>query len=666
MLGKGGGGPPKGYNDRRKVTAWGLTAGQKKDIDATRALYRNNFELFCKRELFIIDRESSAGAGVKLFEWNEAQKRLNRTIDLVKLYNLRRSKKLHEKDPAVPISEFPVQLVILKPRKVGISTFLQARALWRCEFEPNIEALILAHEYAAAKNIASISKRYLDLWQPVKNDYRKKIDKLTDKHITWGVDPLSSRQWGSKMNVSTAGFSSKGSSRGFTYHYVHISEEAHFKSESEVSAALAATVPFKETYEESTANGIGGMFYDNFMNSADIETVMNGSVPENWNGKFRFFFAWYEDPAYKLPVTPEEEAYIKRTLSDREKQLIDQFKCSIEQLSWRRYKIGSECTSQSEMDPEDYFNQEYPTEPDDAFVTSGANAFSLKPLTEMHVRNGKHPVIQFQGHLSVIDGPERCLRMKTSYDPSFIVYTDPQPGAQYILGVDTAVGLQHGDNSVISVWHRKSHDSMEEVARVISKSTPDELASMAVYLGEIYNDAFIVPEANPPGNATCLYINKLGYHNVFIRENVEKIGEVDKDNSFMYGFITNARTKPLLVSAGQDAVRGRKIWIRSKTALRQWEIFRNADGRYMAPEGEKDDCVMADLLAVWAHFSGSAPLARKFQGQENQVEISGESRALSKELTDTWERIRKLKKHQASLRDKRQKMRVDDILGKWY
>jgi hypothetical protein len=406
------------------------------------------------------------------------------------------------------------------------------------------------------------------------------------------------------------------------------------------------------------------MFYDNYKNAADIESVMMGNIPPGWNGKFRFFFGWHEDPTYMLAITDKERAHIEQTLSPRESQLQNTFNCTFEQLAWRRYKIGSECSAQSVMDPEDYFNQEYPTEPDDAFVTSGSNAFSLRPLTKMHTKNRNDPYVAWAGHLSAIEGGE-CHKQETNYQPSCTMYREPVPGGQYVMGVDTAEGLQHGDDSVISVWHRKGAEYMEEVARVINKAPPDELASMAVYLARHYNDAFIVPESNNAGGALCLHIHRSGYPYMYIRDNPEKIGEQDKNHSFLYGFYTGSRTKPLLVSAGQQACREEKILIRSKTALRQWEIYKNADGRYMAPEGEKDDCVMADLLAIWAHFTHVAPLVRKFTDEEKR-KLSGVTRDLSAEEQDLWKKVQKYKKDYADLQKRRRVTRADAILGRYF
>lgn len=640
---------------------WGFTQGQKNEIAATRELYKNSFEIFCKNELNIIDRESPSGAGVKNFVWNDAQRKLERTISLIKLYNLRRSKALHEKDPNVVVSEYPVQIVVLKPRKVGISTYLQARALWRCEFESHIEAMIMAHEAAAAKNIAGISKRYISLWRTLPTDYRKTLIKVNDNRIEWGTDPVTGEAWGSKMHVTTAGLTQRGTSRGFTYHFVHISEEAHFKSESEVAAALAATVPYKETYEESTANGLGGMFYDNFNNAADIESVMQGNIPHNWNGKFRFFFPWYADSAYSLPITDTERSHINRTLSERELFLKEHFNCTDEQLYWRRMKIGTECTAQSEMEPEDYFNQEYPTEPNDAFVTSGNNVFSTKPLLDMHAA-AKKIAPHWQGHLSTVDGDDLCIKMPTTHEPMCIQYFPPVEGGQYIIGVDTCEGLKHGDNSVLTVWLRKSHEFMEEVCRVIGKAQSDDLARMAVYWARIYNDAFIIAESN--GNATNLYINRLGYTNMYMRENPEVIGGAGVGEKFILGFNTNLRTKPLLVSAGQDAIRHKRVTLRNRTAIRQWQIYRNVDGSYKAPEGDKDDCVMADLLAIWAHFTNQAPLVRRFH--ETHKEENAELKNLSAESKLLWEKVAKLKKEAKRVADRKRVIQSSDIFKKWY
>jgi hypothetical protein len=39
--------------------------------------------------------------------------------------------------------------------------------------------------------------------------------------------------------------------------------------------------------------------------------------------------------------------------------------------------------------------------------------------------------------------------------------------------------------------------------------------------------------------------------------------------------------------------------------------LKNEDGKYTAPPGGNDDAVMADMLAIWAHFTGKCPLIRK-------------------------------------------------------
>lgn len=627
--------------------SWGLTRNQKKEIEATRDLYKNNFELFCKNELHIIDRDDPSGVAVKKFKWNVAQKKLNETVELIKLYNLRRSRELNKENPSVPVSEFPVEVVILKPRKVGISTWLQGRSLWRSEMQSNINCLIMAHELDSAKNIVAISQRFINLWEEGKCKFRKTIDSCVDNKIVWGSDPVTGKPWSSQIIVKTGGTRTKGTSRGYTYHFVHISEEAHFQSDSEVASSLAATVPFKETYEESTANGLGGMFYENFNNAAYIHDIMEGRVPPDWNGKFKFFFSWIDDPDYSKAITPVEAEAIKNTLSPREKDLIERFKCTTEQLAWRRYKIRGECSNQSIMDPEDYFNQEYPTEPVDAFVTSGTGAFALKPLTSMAFKNRMNPKPAWQGNISPAENGE-CYLQETTYESTCTMFKLPEPGCQYIMGVDTAEGLLHGDDSVISVWWRKSYDYIEEVARIIGKFEADELSTLAIYMAKKYNEAFIVPEANGQGSATTLFLQKSGYPFIYIRENPHRMGDTDQANTFVFGFMTNRASKPMLVASGQQAVREGKLWIRSKVALRQWELYRNVGGKFQAPTGEKDDCVMADLLAVWAHFSGSAPLSHKYMGPDKNnpdpkiVEMSDEIKA-------SWEKINKIKRaHQAS------------------
>lgn len=618
---------PRARRDRTaknyvKAHDWNPSPEEEKEIDRWKSIYRAQPELFAKRHIRVIDRESARGAGIKPFVFNNCQKALHQLRKDIKEFNLERSKAQHKLDRAVEPSEYPLQLVILKPRKVGVSTYLQFLAFHRCEFEENTACLVMAHEAAAAVNIMKISRRFDEQFVndgaviPVHLNFRQPIKRKAEMLMEWGSPLKDEEGWGSHIVVKTAGTKVSGTSRSFTWHFVHLSEEAHFSTDSEVPPVMNARAKACETYEESTANGVGGLFYNTWEKALPFEVVRKAyrdgkPLPPWWNGKYQFFWSWLHDPDYRKYVEPYERSDILSSLSAREKELMDQFKATLEQISWRRMKIATECSSQSEIDPELYFNQEYPTTPTDAFVSKGKNVFSTTALSEMK-KNNEYTQPVWTGRVSIDSETDACLLVAEPVnDISLKIWAEPKEGADYIMGVDTAEGLKHGDYTVLSIFERCNDDLLREASRFRGKLPPEESAILAVHLAKKYNNAFIVPEANMPGNATCYKIVRMHYPHVYHRDNVERVQNDADMSGFTAGFKTTAQTKPHLVAEGQAAVRKKKIQLIEKAAIDEWMHYKNDDGVFKAPDGENDDCVIADLLCCFGHFTGKAPRLRQ-------------------------------------------------------
>lgn len=602
---------------------WNPSPEEEKEIARWRSIYRAQPELYAKRHIQIIDRESARGAGIKTFVFNNCQKALHKLRDDIKEFNLERSKAQHKIDKTVQVSEYPLQLVILKPRKVGVSTYLQFLAFHRCEFEPQTACLIMAHEAAAAVNIMKISRRFDENFIndgaviPAHLTIRQPLKRRAEMLMEWGrVTEDNAEGWGSHIVVKTAGTKVSGTSRSFTWHFVHLSEEAHFTTDAEVPPVMNARARACETYEESTANGVGGLFYSTWEKALPFEVVRKAyregkAVPPWWNGKFQFFWSWLNDPDYRLYCEPQQKVQILETLNAREHQLMSQFGATVEQLNWRRMKIATECSSQSEMDPEEYFNQEFPTTPEDAFVSRGHNVFKQSALLRMSKEN-EYTQPAWKGDCAIDAVTNACVLMPEATKTPLKLWAEPKPNADYIIGVDTAEGLLRGDYTVISIFERCNDELLREAGRYRGKLPPEETAILAVHLAKKYNNAFIVPEANPPGNATCIkLVRYLQYPYVYHREGIERVQNENDMTGFTAGFKTTRETKPHLVTEGQGALRRAQIQLVDKDAIKEWLHYRNEDGKYSCPEGENDDCVIADMLCCFGHFTGKAPRLRQ-------------------------------------------------------
>jgi hypothetical protein len=385
---------------------------------------------------------------------------------------------------------------------------------------------------------------------------------------------------------------------------------AHFPAESnQLAAALSARAEYHETYLESTANGEGNAFFDEWTNAIYLEEALKLQAaglpfPRHWNGKFKFFWPWWNQPEYRSPLTQPERQAILDTMDEEEGRLVEEFQCSPEQLAWRRRKIASDCTKQSAMLPVEFFRQEWPSFPEEAFVARSTAVFDIKKLN-IQLKQSEALTPFFSGYL-LRDAtiPEGWKPLKGPLEGAqYIQWEPPRPGRAYVMGVDAAEGLDHGDWSVISVFDRTDGTKLTEAARYRAKTPARELGEITFFLGTLYNEAYAVVERNSPGNSTCEKLVELGYGgNMFHHRNIETITDHENPEAFTAGFRTTQNTKAMLVHRGVTGIRDDDITLRHPEAIREWKGYVNDNGTYGAPSGRCDDCVMADLLALFGAF----------------------------------------------------------------
>lgn len=582
------------------------------EVNRLRSYYRSNFEAFCEDKLKIVDKTADGNPMIP-FRWNQCQKTLMRLVEKIGDFNEIRTTKLHDRDGRQKITRLPIEIVVLKARKVGISTLIEARAFWRAALYKEQKILVMAHERPAAQNIADISQRFDTYWDVTQENPIIKLElvRSSDDLLEW------TRGHGSSIVVETAGTKGGGSSRSFTYHMVHMSEAAFYPADSpQVSSALKARAPYHESYFESTANGVGNMFHDDWENAMYVEDVVklwesNEATPKWWNGKYRFFWPWFAQDENRVSLFEHERQYISDTLDDAEAALVQDFDIELEQIAWRRAQITGPCSKQTMMSPESFFRQEEPSTPDEAFIARSEAIFDTKKLNDMATA-AKTMKPTFLGFLTYNpDDPLGFKLMKGGQyiapehghaiieGAQFVQWEPPKAESAYILGADSAEGLEHGDWSVISIWDRSNGSVLTEVCRLRAKTPARELGEIANFLGLMYNEAYIVAERNPPGNAMCERLIELNYPNMYHHRNIETVTNHDNPEAFTAGFKTTGSTKPMICERGIEAIRDNEIVIRHPDALREWKMFTRVDKKYGAPEGQNDDCVIADLLAFF-------------------------------------------------------------------
>ncbi len=192
--------------------------------------------------------------------------------------------------------------VILKPRQVGISTYVDLRFLAKCLLVEGTRAVIVSHEKTATTRL--LRKVHLaldDLKQrnAVIGGHRVETEFASKFEITFPKKR-------SYLYIGTAG--QKAFSRGDSITDFHGSEVAFWENAAELmSGVVGALVGSAEVFLESTANGMGGYFYD------FVKKCMVPGGPAQLH-----FFPWHhfaeysKEPPAGVVWSPEELALARR------------------------------------------------------------------------------------------------------------------------------------------------------------------------------------------------------------------------------------------------------------------------------------------------------------------------------------------------------------------
>ena len=462
----------------------------------------------------------------------------------------------------------PVRIIILKARQIGFSTATAGIFFARAANLENHRAMIVAHKADASTNIFNKAKLFYDCMpkekRPMKRASNSKeliFENPSNKQAEREADPgLRSR-----IVIETAG--NKDAGRSATNHDLHLSELAFWPFARETLTSLMQSVPnLPETTVviESTANGASGAFYEEWQRAVKGESAF---VP--------LFFPWWAHAEYQLPVTEEMQ------LSGEEQELQAIYGLSLEQIAWRRWCISANCGGDEEV-----FAQEYPANDEEAFLLSGRPVFDLRKLAaadKTAPKPEKGRVVEEHGRAVFVPGNGEYLHL----------YDKPKPGAEYVIGIDSAAGERDGDHSAMAVIEK---ESMQVAAFWHGHIDPDLLGQEAVLLARSYNGALLVPESNNHGIAVIGAIRRAHYGRIYRQRDPDsgRLGE-------RWGFLTTARSKPLAVNALARYIREDSARLKDKGLIREcMDYTYDEKGHSNARAGAHDDRVMAMAIAVYS------------------------------------------------------------------
>ena len=412
--------------------------------------------------------------------------------------------------------------IVLKSRQIGFSTLAAAFAFWTAFFWPDRFVVMLSKTEREASKLLSKTKylyKFLPDW------LKKRGPELIQNNVLKMVFDNDS--------LIESLPSANDPARGESVYLVIIDEMAFLPNPEE---AWAAIEPIADVGGRviclSTAKGEGNIFYNLWMGSQSGTNRFTG-IFFPWSANEDRGMEWYEAQDKELP-------------------------------DWQ-------------------LHQEYPSNPDEAFIRSGRPVFDIDAL-----------------HRQVIDKPQRgYLKQLHSGVNTYIYEQDggalkiwqlPVFGATYTIGADVAEGLARGDFSSAHVIDAKTG---LVVAHWHGHIDPDKFGEILYGLGYFYNSALIGVESNNHGLTTLTSLYKANYPNIYRQR---RLNQRNAEASDTLGWRTTSLSKPLAVDELNANIRDGVLEIRCENTIAELKTFVRDDNgsTHGSPH---DDCVMSLAIA---------------------------------------------------------------------
>ena len=454
----------------------------------------------------------------------------------------------------------PIRVIILKARQMGSSTYTEALGYGVTRINGNHSAGIIGNETENSNHLFGMFELYhrKDEGAPQTQRHNRKALLYEESH-------------GSQVIVTTA--QKANAATGHTNQFVHCSEVSKWRDAGTTMDSLLPTVPkFNDNPNsivviESTAFGASGYFYNLW------RAAIRGD--NDWTP---LFFAWYDDPRYRMPVgsTPLTDfgTHPRYNLHPGEEDgLRDECGCDDEQLTWRRWTIDNDSNGDIEK-----FHQEYPASWREAFLASGRPRFSIPVLTKW-ADNAKPPI--WRGDINPkgewVEGDEN----------DFIkVWEWPVDGEEYVIGADCAEGNTDGDYSSGGVLGRRSRRRVATIHGHLGEFESDAYGFRLQQVGYRYNTALLAPEINAYGLAVVEWLLKAKYPNLYYHTTK---GEKGKKPLKKAGWRTQVGTKELLVSDLAAAIRDETIEVFDIETIEELMGFMILDNKKTGADPEDKD-----------------------------------------------------------------------------
>ena len=421
--------------------------------------------------------------------------------------------------------------IVLKARQMGLTTWAAARFFLRTITQPGTLTLQVAHSQEAAEEIFGIVHRFVDYLPDVLREGPLQVSRANVRQIVFP-------EMDSQYRVVTAGDRNAG--RGLTVQNLHCSELARWPGDpAETLAGLrAAMAPGAELILESTPEGVGGCFYEEWQKAGE-------------QGMVRHFFPWWMERQYRTKAVDEA------SLTNEERDMMEQKLLDLEQIGFRR---------QIRADFRSLARQEYAEDCESCFLASGDSVFELAAI---------------EARLATVTEP-----IEVRKNGELEIWLPPLKGKQYLVAVDPAGGGSEGDYSAAEVLELETGLQCAEFAGHVGGL---ELARLLTGLAAEYNQAWLVVERNNHGSGILALIESVcGYKKVYQQ----------KDQA---GWLTTSMSRPAALGRLDAGLVEQPERFQSRRLLAECRSFvRRPNGGSGARPGTHDDRVMAMAIGLGA------------------------------------------------------------------
>ncbi len=466
----------------------------------------------------------------------------------------------------------PSRIIVLKARREGVSTIVQATFCHRGCTRGNVKSYTIADERDKASNLHGMLEGMYDHLPARLKPERKKLDTGRRLQLVNGSD----------FRTETAKDANAGRSGAASV--LHASEFAFWQYPERTLISMLQVVPDEVgtiVVIESTANGVGNAFHQEWLRAQRGDSAY---VP--------LFFSWLDDSGY------DHGKQVKLAdlgdIDDEEYALIEELGARPGQLSWRRHKLNQDL-----MGDVSFFHQEYPATPHEAFLSTGRQFFGVREVAKFRP---SEPVGRFRLSVEFTRGKKRTQTSMQRDDKGPLwVYELPQPDTRYVCFIDPAgvvgdIRAKHfattEDPSDYTVMWVVNCRTMATAAVWHSRIDLGLAGMEAAKLGVAYNRAVLCPETTGGyGFVLTEKFREIGYSPI---HRDRQRNRYDRNRIDIYGFATTTATRPLMLEGLKDMLRNDSALLKHAGLKEEMQTFVIGNTQIPAASaGCHDDCVMA-------------------------------------------------------------------------